>query len=202
MMIDTRAREATRRALLEVEAIELPEAETVIARRLARHRARMVRTSAAVVVLLALISGVAVFAARERSTSDHVAISGPPSTTPSPPAPAGLVLKGFHAQECDKGELFQAVYGCSFGTDSGTSADVAAVSGRDTGTNGWVVDVTLAPTAAARFARDATISASLDGVPVSVARGEHGTLVLARAGSTPWDANAANSVAARIIATR
>jgi hypothetical protein len=201
MMIDTRAREATRRALLEVETIELPEAETVIARRLARHRARMVRTSAAVVVLFALISGVAVLGARERSTS-HVEISGPPSTTPSPPAPAGLVLKGFHAQECDKGELFQAVYGCSFGTDSGTSADVAAASARTTGTNGWVVDVRLAPTAAARFARDATISASLDGVPVSVARGEHGTLVVASAGSTPWDANAANSVAARIIATR
>ena len=197
-MIDTRAREARRRALLEVEAIEVPEAETVIARRRARQRARVVRTSAAVVVLITLISGVAVLATREHSTTD-VAIGAPPSTTVSP-SPAGLVLKGFHARKCNA-QLFQAVYGCAFETHSGTSSDVAASSVRD-GTNGWVVDLTLTPAAAARFEPDTIISASVDGVHVNAARGKPGTLVLAGAGITPWDAATATSIAVRIVETR
>ena len=195
-MIETRAREASRRALLEVEAIELPDSETVIGRRQARHRARVARTGAGVVVLIALVASVAVVARRE---SSKVNVSGPPPTTVSP-APAGLSLSGFHAQQCDEGEMFQAVYGCSFALDSGTSADVASASPRDTGTNGWVVDLTLTPAAATRLAKDVTLTASVDGVQVGVTRDGDGVLVLA--GSTPWDAATANSVAARIVATR
>jgi hypothetical protein len=199
MMIDTRAREATRRALVEVAAIELPEAETVIARRRARHRARVARTSAAVVVAIMLISGVAALATRGRSTA-HVAISRPTPTTASS-IPAGLSLNGYRARAC-KTELFQAVYGCTWETDAGTSSDIAAASVRHAGTNGWVVDLTLAPAAASRFANDAIMSASVDGVRVNAAHGEHGTVVLAAAGTEPWDAKTASSVAARIIATR
>lgn len=195
-MIDMRAREATRSALLELAAIELPDAETVIARRRARHRARVGRVSAAIVVLLTLISGLAVVATRERSTG-HVATSHiTPETTP-----AGLSLKGSHARACHT-ELFQAVYGCNWETNAGASSDIAAVSVRDTRANGWVVDLTLTPAAATRFAQDTILSASVDGVAINVARGEHGMLVLAGAGTDSWDAKTANAVAARVVETR
>jgi hypothetical protein len=196
-MIETRAREASRRALLEVQAIELPDVEAVISQRHARHRARVARVSAGVVVLIALVASVAVVA---RHDSSKVNVSGPPPTTVSP-AP-GLTFSGFHAQQCDEGEMFQAVYGCSYVLDSGTSADVARASARDSGTNGWVVDLTLTPSAATRFAKNASITASIDGVQVGVTRVGDRVLVLAGAGGTPWDANAANAVAARITATR
>jgi len=193
-MIDARAKEATRSALIEVAAIELPDAETIIATRRARHRARVARASAAILVLFGLISGVAVLATRAPSTG-HVATSRPTPTTAS--SPSGLSLKGSHAAACHT-ELFQAVYGCQWETHAATSSDIAAVSVRNTGTNGWVVDLTLTPAAATRFAQDTIMSASVDDAAVNATRSEHGTVVLAAAATEPWDAKTANSVAARI----
>jgi hypothetical protein len=197
-MIDARARDATRSALIEVAAIVLPDAETVIATRRARHRARLARASAAILVLFTLTSGVAVLATRSRSTG-HIATSRLTPTTA--PSRAGLSLNGTHAGACHT-ELFQAVFGCDWETHAATSSDIAAVSVRDTRANGWVVDLTLTPAATTRFAQDTIMSASVDGAAVNVTRGEHGTVELAGVATESWDAKTAYSIAARILDTR
>jgi hypothetical protein len=194
MTIDTRAREEAHRAHQEVAAIEVPNFEAVIGRRRARRNARLVMASAAVVVVVAIMSGVAAVATRDGGPT--VAVSPSP---PTAPVRAGLSFQSFHLQACN----FAGIDGCTLVPDSGTSSDIAsAVVVRNQGRAGSVIELTLTPAAAQRFAKDTIYTASLDGVPVNAAMGENRRLVLSRAGTTQWSEQAANAVAARILATR
>jgi hypothetical protein len=195
MTVDTRAREAAHRAHQEVAAIEVPDVDAVVGRRRVRHHARLTSASAAVVVLIAVGSGVAVIASRDAGRPP-VAVS--PSTPATVPTQPGLSFQSFHMRACP----FQGIDGCGLVPDSGTSSDIASVSVDRDGRNGWVIGLTLTPAAAKRFAEDAMYNAYIDGVQVSATPGERGTLVLAGSAVRPWDADTANVLAARILATR
>jgi hypothetical protein len=195
MTIDTRAREAAHRAHQEVAAIVVPDADAVVGRRRVRHHARLAMASAAAVVLIAVGSGVAVISSRDTGRRPVAVNPSTPTTAPTQP---GLSFQSFHTSSCP----FQGIDGCGLVPDSGTSSDIASVSVQHDGASRWVIDLTLTPAAAKRFAKDAMYNAYIDGVQVSATPGERGTLVLAGSASGPWDVDTANVLAARILATR
>jgi hypothetical protein len=199
MTIDTRAREAARRAREDVAAIEVPAAEAVVGRRRARRHARFALASGAVVLLVAG-AGVGVAATRDGS-SPQVAVTAP--SPPAAPPRAGLSFTSFHSEGCPLQGIAEAgIDGCVPVPDSGTSSAVASASVRNDNRNGSVIDLTLTPAAAKRFADDSIFIAYIDGVHINVVRGPNGTLVLSGDAARPWDGATAEVLAQRILATR
>jgi hypothetical protein len=199
-MIETRAREAARRAHLEVASIDVPDVEAVVDRRTMLKRARVVRRSAAVVVLIAVGSAAGLVAAR-RDDKSRVDVNTPTPTTPTTSLPArpGLSFESIHTTSCEPENLSYGLDGCQYVHDIGTSADVASASARDGGATGFVIDVRLKAASATKFANHAIFNAVIDVSSVIATNSGSGTLTLS--GSTPWNVITANELLARILAT-
>jgi len=196
MTIDTRGREAARRALEELAALDVPDVEMVVRSRRAQRRQRRTAWVFSAGAVLLAGAGVGALATRDGS-SPHASVSQ--STPTITPVRSGLSFVSFHWQGCP----FQGIDGCTSVSDDGTSSDVAAASVRnDDATKGSVIVVTLTPAAAQRFASDSVYRAYIDGVEVNMVPGASGTLVLSRDAVNSWDTNTARALAARILATR